>query len=182
MRGAMDVRGLMDSIATLEAAWPETSTAPLAVPRVALKIGLLTLGLARANHMLEAGGMGQPLRAGPGLPLPLTESTQSHAVTLRRLQRTLALLGGFRDLLVFGTQGVGDAEAGKTAWLNWAGEHASDAHRQVAWIAPAEAAVNEVPKAVGAGRVEEWEIDTAMLHLGISLRDLQRVELPIACW
>lgn len=181
MRGAIDGRGLMDRIASLEAAWPEASTTPLAVPRLALKIGLLTLGLARAEHMLEAGGVSALLRAGPGLPPPLRAGMQSQAVTLRRLERTLALLGAFRDLLVFGTQGVGEAEEGGAAWLNWAGMHASDARRQVAWIAPAEALSDEIPKAIGTGRVEEREMDTAMLHLGISLRDLQRMEPPIAC-
>jgi hypothetical protein len=167
-----------------EEAWPDPAVMPRALQRIALKMGLLILGFARAEQLLGSrpetyGGAAAFARAGSLLGRFEAQAAEerglSEMVLVQRLCGTLAVLDRFRELLVFGVRGVSSADLGQPALLNWVGQHAPDAERQASWVAPGENSAIEAPEAMRAGQVQEWELDTAMLHLGIALRDLDQM-------
>ena len=167
-----------------EEAWPDPALMPVALQRIALKMGLLLLGFAHAEQLLGSrpetyGGAAAFARAGSLLgrfEAPAAEERGlAKMVVVQRLGCTLAVLDRFRELLVFGVRGVSSADLDQPALLNWVGRYSPDAERQAGWVAPGEKSAIEAPKAMRAGQVQEWELDTAMLHLGIALRDLDQM-------
>lgn len=163
-----------DAVGAAEEAWPQAVVVPQALPRVALKVGLLVLNFARAQAMLETrlapspgSSAGRICTAAPG------SSADSETLAVQRVRGAIAVLQRFRNLLIFGACGVSASEPGQSARLNWAGAYLPDAERQAGWLAPGEGPGGEGDGAMRAGQIEEWELDTAMLHLGLALRDLE---------
>lgn len=172
-----------NAIGSPEEAWPETAVVPLALPRIALKVGLLMLNFARAEGMLETrlAPLPGPAAAPPSSSFrrlsaaALGSSGDLEPVVAERICGTLAVLGRFQELLMFGVRGLSASEPGQPARLNWAGRHVPDAERRAGWMIPGQGCALDAGSPMRAGQVLEWELDSAMLHLGLALRDLEKM-------
>jgi hypothetical protein len=147
--GWIDVRGDL-----VEDHWPELARMPAATPRLAMKLGLLILWFADVDQVARR------------------LDAEHEDTALRGL---LELLVEFRDLVVEGVTGVGLVAWGEPGWLNWCGAHITDDERLAAWLLPGAYRTPPHPRASAAGQVQEAELDSAMLLLGLTKRIIEEL-------
>lgn len=143
--------------------WPDTASAIDPGPRLALKLGLILLwsgSLVRASVAFDSSGRQRSV-------------AERGRLEARGVPPIVSLIRDFRTMLSDAGTTVGFADEGVSAWFNWTGRHIPDDERLKAWISPSRYEGSAIERRFSAGQIQEAELDTAMLLIGLALREYE---------
>ena len=142
----------------VEEHWPDAGSMVDTAPRLAMKLGLILLWSGRLIRTVAA--FDSPTRSRPA---------DQARLKARGIPPVVALIADFRAMLTDPATTVGFVQRGAPGWYNWTGRHVPDDERVEAWMTPALYERPARPWAYSAGQIQERELETAMLLIGIVL-------------
>lgn len=142
----------------VEDSWPDATSMADAQLRLALKLGLILVWSGRLARAVAEHDR-------PGRPRSLAEHRRLKA---RGAPPIVALIGDVRAMLSDPATSIAFVGLGSPGWFNWTGEHIPDDERLQAWMAPSHYAPPS-QRRFSAGQIQERELDSAMLLIGLML-------------